>query len=162
MNYNNFCQAKILDFSIASLGSLMETLHINEDSHIKQNDKRRLYDKEGREVEIGELLLHDSDSKAFIRGTNGKIFYQDLIKSKLVEEYVRMKICRIQVQRKALSVSVLSTKWQTLLRSRPSKQSQKTPFTRSTQEPSKALEVSKNTQAILNSHPSMQQAMVLL
>ena len=48
MNYNNFCQAKILDFSIASLGSLMETLTINEDGHIKQKDKRRLYDREGR------------------------------------------------------------------------------------------------------------------
>ena len=29
------CQAKIADFSIATLGSLMENLHIDEDSHIK-------------------------------------------------------------------------------------------------------------------------------
>jgi hypothetical protein len=27
--YNNFCQAKIEDFSIASLGALMETLKIS-------------------------------------------------------------------------------------------------------------------------------------
>lgn len=29
LNYSNFCQAKIGDFSIASLGSLMETLNIS-------------------------------------------------------------------------------------------------------------------------------------
>jgi hypothetical protein len=34
VKYNNLCQAKIRDFSIASLGALMETLHISEDSHI--------------------------------------------------------------------------------------------------------------------------------
>jgi hypothetical protein len=68
----------------------METLHIDENSHIKQNDKKRLYDLEGNEINIGELLLSDSDSKAFIRGTNGKIYYQDLIQSKLIEEYVNL------------------------------------------------------------------------
>jgi hypothetical protein len=62
----------------------METLHIDEDSRIKQNDKRKLFDKQGNEVNIGELLLHDSDSKAFIRGEDGKIYYQDLVKGKLV------------------------------------------------------------------------------
>lgn len=63
----------------------METLHIGEDIRIKQNDKKKLYDAEGNEVNIGELLLHDSDSKAFIRGTNGKLYYQDLNKSKLIQ-----------------------------------------------------------------------------
>lgn len=33
--YAYLCQAKVKDFSIAALGSLMETLHISEDSHIK-------------------------------------------------------------------------------------------------------------------------------
>lgn len=73
----------------------METLHISEDSHIKQNDKKRLFDREGREVNIGELLLHDSDTKAFIRGTDGKLYYQDLVKGKLVEEYVICSLYRI-------------------------------------------------------------------
>jgi hypothetical protein len=66
----------------------METLHIGEDSHIVPNDKRKLFDREGNEVNIGELLLHDSDSKAFIRGEDGKLYYQDIVKMKLIEEYV--------------------------------------------------------------------------
>jgi len=35
-------------------------------------------------VQIGEILLHDSDSKSFIRGHNGKLYYQDIVKGKLV------------------------------------------------------------------------------
>lgn len=45
VNYSNFFQAKVKDFSIASLGALMETLHIDENSKIKEKDKRKLYDK---------------------------------------------------------------------------------------------------------------------
>jgi hypothetical protein len=41
--YANFCQAKIRDFSIAALGSLMETLSISEENHIEARDKRSRY-----------------------------------------------------------------------------------------------------------------------
>ena len=64
---------------------MMEMLHIGTDSHIKQNSKHILYDRKGNEIQIGEILLHDLDTKGLIRGQNGNLYYQDLVKSKLIE-----------------------------------------------------------------------------
>ena len=52
---------------------------------MKQNNKMRLFDQEGREVDIGEIQLYDLDSKGLIRGDNGKLYYQDLNKGRLVQ-----------------------------------------------------------------------------
>jgi phosphoribosylformimino-5-aminoimidazole carboxamide ribonucleotide (ProFAR) isomerase len=52
---------------------------------MKQNDKRRLFDKNSREVDISEILLHDLDNKGLIQGQNGKLYYQDLNKAKLIQ-----------------------------------------------------------------------------
>ena len=82
--YANLCQAKIRDFSVAALGSLMETLSITEDNSIKQRDKKRLFDKNSREVDIADMLLHDQDTKGFFQGLDGKTYYQDLEKGRLI------------------------------------------------------------------------------
>lgn len=52
-----------------------------------QKNKNKLINKKGVEVDIAELLLHDGDSKAVIRGQNGHLYYQDLEKSMLIEEF---------------------------------------------------------------------------
>mgnify|MGYP000173911429 CR=1 FL=1 len=56
----------------------METLTITEDNHIEAKNKKRLFDKNAREVDIGDFLLHDQDTKGFVHGQDGKLYYQDL------------------------------------------------------------------------------------
>lgn len=51
---------------------------------MQPNDKRRLFDKNGREVDIAEIVLHDQDNKGLLRGEKGKIYYQDLNKGMLI------------------------------------------------------------------------------
>ena len=63
----------------------METLTITEDNHIEAKNKKRLFDKNAREVDIGDFLLHDQDTKGFVHGQDGKLYYQDLQKGKLID-----------------------------------------------------------------------------
>lgn len=67
-----------------------------------QKNKNKLINKKGVEVNIAELLLHDGDSKAVIRGQNGHLYYQDLEKSMLIEEFVLFMIFRLRIQRELL------------------------------------------------------------
>ena len=55
---------------------------------IQQRDKRRLFDKNSREVDIDDILLHDQDTKGFFLGKDGKSYYQDLEKGRLIHEFV--------------------------------------------------------------------------
>ena len=52
---------------------------------MQPNDKRRLFDKNSREVDIAEIVLHDQDNKGFFRGDKGKVYYQDLNKGMLIQ-----------------------------------------------------------------------------
>jgi len=100
----------------------METLSISEDNHIEAKDKRRLFDKDSREVDIDDIILHDQDTKGLFQGKNGKLYYQDLEKSKLIQEYVLIVLSRFQVLRKEWSKYVPSLsllKLQTQKHSRP-------------------------------------------
>lgn len=104
-----------------------------------QKNKHKLINKKGAEVNISELLLHDNDSKAVIRGQNGHLYYQDLEKSMLIEEFVLIIIFRLPILRELLQ-STPNINWHKQLLSKLLKLSAKVPYIRLTQEQKKELE----------------------
>jgi len=54
---------------------------------IKSTSQHRLLNKSDAEVDANVLLLHDNDNKVMAIGADGKLYYHDLNKQKLVNEY---------------------------------------------------------------------------
>ncbi len=53
----------------------------------KATSHHRLFNKENVEVDANVLLLHDNDNKVMAIGGDGRLYYHDLNKQKLVSEY---------------------------------------------------------------------------
>jgi len=59
-------------------------LKIDEGNQIKSTSQHRLLNKSDAEVDANVLLLHDNDNKVMAIGADGKLYYHDLNKQKLV------------------------------------------------------------------------------
>lgn len=86
--YRTFCQAKINNYDVASLGSMLETLRISQDNKITIVSNRKIKNQTGEDVNVDNIVLHDSDSKAVLNDNNGQLHYYDMEKGSIIQTYV--------------------------------------------------------------------------
>jgi hypothetical protein len=73
---------------VASLGCMLETLKISEDNKIARVSKRKVKNEKGDEIDIENIVLHDSDEKAVLNDSKGQLHYYDLEKGSVIQTYV--------------------------------------------------------------------------
>lgn len=93
--YRVFCQAKINNFDVAALGSMLETLKISEDNSVTGTRKVNLKDEKGRELFVNKIVLHDKDQKAMLNDETGLLNYYDMEKGAVVQSYVKLLLFRV-------------------------------------------------------------------
>ena len=67
---------------------MLETLKISEDNKIARVSKRKAKNEKGDEIDIENIVLHDSDEKAVLNDSKGQLHYYDLEKGSVIQTYV--------------------------------------------------------------------------
>ena len=66
----------------------MEKSKISEDNKIARVSKRKVKNEKGDEIDIENIVLHDSDEKAVLNDSKGQLHYYDLEKGSVIQTYV--------------------------------------------------------------------------